>query len=90
MSYVAPTVTAHYVALAKPGSFRFESSVDSEGDPTIVSTKPVAPSPVIELNIDEHYLAEKESRWLERRQSGGIWQCSEQHSMVIVNKSAFS
>lgn len=86
VTYQAPTVVASYVAGAKPGSFRFKTLVDSEEDPKPEKTEKANPNATTRiLIVSEHYKVKKESKWIDRRNVGGIWRCTEQHSNIIVN-----
>jgi hypothetical protein len=77
VTLLAPTVTASYVALSKPASFRFEGLVTE--DPVIVGKYRVPPAPLTEAD----YTVLLESKWLERRKKGSIWHITEQHANII-------
>jgi hypothetical protein len=88
VAFVAPTVTASYVALSKPGAFRFASLVNSEPDPDIEEAivTAVGSTTARELVEGTDYVLKTESKWTERRNVGGIWHMSEQHAKLIANK----
>jgi len=86
LSYTSPIITAAYIAGSKPGSFRFASLIAGE-DPVQVSATPIGASPARTGEFEEpgEIKIKTESKFVERRNVGGIWHCTEQHSKVIVN-----
>ena len=76
--YLAPTVTASYVAGSKPSSYRFESLVESEDDP-----EPIGFYNDRLLVKNSDYSVGTESKWIERRNIGGSWHITEQHARII-------